>query len=192
MIKTHDAIRTARILLGTPYKEMDCIALIRAVIKRTAGGVSDYRCEGTNWLWRSIDNASKYRHLIWRQESIKDARAGMLAFKREGDNIHHVGLVTDVSTVIHSSSVTGCVVETELDNSWDLLGQHKYIAVLEDTVRNNAAAIVPNDTVDSNNVSSHPNNMEGYSNNMKITIVDSAGNHFEPIGDWRVLVGSVD
>ena len=69
MIKTHDAIRTARILLGTPYKEMDCIALIRAVIKRTAGGVSDYRCEGTNWLWRSIDNASKYRHLIWRQES---------------------------------------------------------------------------------------------------------------------------
>lgn len=26
----------------------------------------------------------------------------------------------------------------------------------------------------------------------KITIVDSAGNHFCPVGDWRVIVGSVD
>lgn len=26
----------------------------------------------------------------------------------------------------------------------------------------------------------------------KITIVDSAGNHFCPVGDWRVLIGSVD
>ena len=26
----------------------------------------------------------------------------------------------------------------------------------------------------------------------KITIVDSQGNHFRPVGDWRVLIGSVD
>lgn len=26
----------------------------------------------------------------------------------------------------------------------------------------------------------------------KITIIDSTGNHFEPVGDWRVIVGSVD
>lgn len=26
----------------------------------------------------------------------------------------------------------------------------------------------------------------------KITIIDSAGNHFCPVGDWRVIVGSVD
>lgn len=192
MIKAHDAIRSAQARIGTPYSKLDCIALIRDVIKCSAGGVPDYRCEGTNWLWRSINNSSKYRHLIWRQEGIEGARGGMLAFKRSGDDIHHVGLVTDVGTVIHSSSVSGCVVETPLDSSWDLLGQHKYIAVLEDPVQNNAAAIVPNDTVDSNNVSSYPNNMDGYSNDTKITIVDSAGNHFEPIGDWRVLVGSVD
>lgn len=131
MIKAHDAIRTARCLLGTPYSQMDCIALIRAVIKRTAGGVSDYRCEGTNWLWRSIENSSKYRHLTERWESIEGARGGMLAFKRSGDDIHHVGLVTEKGTVIHSSSVHGCVVETELDGSWDLLGKHKHIAVLD-------------------------------------------------------------
>ena len=127
MIKANNAIRTARTLIGTAYSEMDCIRLIVIVIRRTAGGVTDYRCEGTNWLWRSIDNSGKYRHLTWRQESLSGARPGMLAFKREGDNIHHVGLVTEKGTVIHSSSVYGQVVETELDNSWDLLAQHRYI-----------------------------------------------------------------
>lgn len=185
MIKAHDAIRTARCLLGTPYKEMDCIALIRAVIKRTAGGVKDYRCEGTNWLWDSIDNSGKYQHLTWRQESLDGVKAGMLAFKRSGDNIHHVGLVTEKGTVIHSSSVHGCVVETELDGSWDLLGRHRHIAVLE--------CIVPNDTVIvPNNTPVVPNNTGAYSNNEMITIIDSVGNRFEPVGDFRVLRGGVD
>lgn len=191
MIKAHDAIRTARCLLGTSYKEMDCIALIRAVIKRTAGGVSDYRCEGTNWLWRSIKNSGKYRHLIWRQEGIEGARGGMLAFKRSGDDIHHVGLVTEKGTVIHSSSVHGCVVETELDGSWDLLGRHRYIAVLEGVVPNDTD-IVPNNTVVPNNTPAVPDNTGAYSNNEMITIIDSVGNRFEPVGDFRVLRGSVD
>lgn len=129
MIKASNAIRTARILLGTPYKEMDCIALIRSVIKRAAGGVSDYRCEGTNWLWRSIGNSGKYKHLTERWESIDGAKPGMLAFKRSGDDIHHVGLVTEAGTVIHSSSVSGCVVETALDDSWHCLGRHRHIEV---------------------------------------------------------------
>lgn len=184
MIKAHDAIRTARCLLGTPYKEMDCIALIRAVIRRSAGGVKDYRCEGTNWLWRSIDKSGKYKHLTERWESIEGARAGMLAFKRSGDDIHHVGLVTDVGTVIHSSSTRGCVVETELDGSWDLLGRHRYIDVLE-TVSNNTEAI-PNDS------EVVPNDATVNSNNEMITIIDSVGNRFEPVGDFRVLRGSVD
>ena len=55
----------------------------------------------------------------------------MLAFKRDGDDIHHVGLVTSDGTVIHSSSAKGMVVETPLDDTWHLLGQHKLIAVAE-------------------------------------------------------------
>ena len=129
MIKAKDAIKTARALMGTPYSEMDCIALIRAVIKRSSGGVSDYRCEGTNWLWRSIDNSGKYRHLVWRQESLDGACEGMLAFKRSGDDVHHVGIVTQDGTVIHSSSVQGRVVETALDGTWHLLGKHRYIEI---------------------------------------------------------------
>lgn len=127
MIKAKDAIAVARSLIGTPYSKMDCIALIREIIKKSPGGVSDYRCEGTNWLWKSISNYSKYRHLTWRQESIDGAKAGMLAFKRAGSDVHHVGIVTERGTVIHSSSVTGRVVETALDSTWHLLGQHRYI-----------------------------------------------------------------
>jgi len=127
MIKASSAIRTARLLLNTPYSEMDCIRLIVMIIRRTAGGDTEYRCEGTNWLWRSIDNSSKYRHLTWQQESTTGAKAGMLAFKRDGDDVHHVGIVTEKGTVIHSSSVYGRVVETPLDNSWHLLAQHKLI-----------------------------------------------------------------
>lgn len=127
MIKASNAIRTARLLLNTPYSEMDCIRLIVMIIRRTAGGDTEYRCEGTNWLWRSIDNSSKYRHLTWQQESTAGAKAGMLAFKRDGDDVHHVGIVTEKGTVIHSSSVYGRVVETPLDNSWHLLAQHKLI-----------------------------------------------------------------
>lgn len=189
MIKAHDAIRTARVLIGTPYRQMDCIALIRAVIKRSAGGDAGYRCEGTNWLWRSINGSGKYKHLVWRKEGIEGARGGMLAFKVSGDDVHHVGLVTEKGTVIHSSSVSGCVVETALDSSWHLLGQHRYINVLESAiVPNDIETIVPN----SNNTGAYPNNTGINSNDTKITIIDSVGNHFEPVGDFRVLRGSVD
>ena len=131
MIRAKDAVAVARSLIGTPYSEMDCIALIRAVIKRAEGGDTVYRCEGTNWLWRSIGNSGKYRHLTWRQEGIQGACAGMLAFKRNGEDVHHVGLVTECGTVIHASSAYGRVVETPLDDTWPLLGRHRYIEVQE-------------------------------------------------------------
>jgi len=176
MIKAHDAIRSAQARLGTPYSKLDCIALIRDVIKCSAGGVPDYRCEGTNWLWRSINNSSKYRHLIWRQEGIEGARGGMLAFKRSGNDIHHVGLVTDKGTVIHSSSAAGCVVETPLDSSWHLLGQHKHIGVLEkqDSVE------LPDDLPEANEPVGEPG-PKGMT-----MLIRSDGTTIELSGDWRV------
>ena len=128
MIKPQDAVAAARALLGTPYSEMDCIRLIVMIIRRCPGGEAQYRCEGTNWLWRSMDNSSRYRHLTWRQEGVSGAQAGMLAFKRSGGDVHHVGLVTGEGTVIHSSSAYGRVVETPLDGSWQLLARHREIA----------------------------------------------------------------
>lgn len=129
MIKTQDAIDTARALIGTPYSELDCINLIKRVIRTAPGGVPWYTTAGTNALWASYSASAKYRDLIWRQEGIAGARAGMLPFKRHVGDVHHVGLMTERGTVIHSSSVYGKVVETPLDESWHLLAQHRYIEV---------------------------------------------------------------
>ena len=129
MIKTQDAIDTARALIGTPYSELDCINLIKRVIRTAPGGVPWYTTAGTNALWASYIASDKYRDLIWRQEGITGARAGMLALKKHGGDVHHVGLVTGEGTVIHSSSAAGRVVETALDESWHLLAQHRYIEV---------------------------------------------------------------
>ena len=127
MVKAADAIQTARSLIGTPYSELDCINLIKRVIRTAPGGVTSYTTAGTNSLWKSYDMSAKYRDLTWRQEGIQGARAGMLAFKRSGENVHHVGLVTGDGTVVHSSSAKGEVVETALDGGWALLGRHRYI-----------------------------------------------------------------
>ena len=127
MVKAQDAIAAARALIGTPYSTLDCIGLIVRVIRVCPGGDPTYRCQGTNWLWRSVSNSSKYRDLTRQIVGVRDAQAGMLAFKKHGDNIHHVGLVTGEGTVIHSSSAAGKVVETALDASWHLMGVHRMI-----------------------------------------------------------------
>ena len=126
-IRASDAIAAARALIGTPYAQLDCIGLIVRVIRTAPGGDAAYRTAGTNTLWRSLHDAPRYRDLTWRQEGIAGAAAGMLAFKRRAEDIHHVGLVTGEGTVIHSSSVSGRVVETALDGAWTLLGVHRLI-----------------------------------------------------------------
>ena len=255
MVKTMDAIRTARSLIGTPYSTLDCIGLIVRVIRTSPGGVGAYRTAGTNTLWRSAEASAKYRDLTWRQEGLTSAQAGMLAFKRRGTDVHHVGLVTGEGTVIHSSSAKGCVVETPLDSSWHLLAVHRYIEAQElpqpaapaapsggslgdETEEKQMEAYKMKVVASSLNVRDEPDvkgrrigrlnegavvtvqasfsdgwkyitygdgalgyvdgsYLEEYvepaaQETPKITIVDSAGNHFCPVGDWRVIVGSVD
>lgn len=127
MIKANDAISAGRALLGTPYSQLDCINFIKRIIRTAPGGVPGYTTAGTNSLWRSHTMSAKYRDLTWKQEGIAGAQAGMMAFKRSGDDVHHVGLVTGDGTVLHSSSAKGKVVETALDSSWALLAVHRYI-----------------------------------------------------------------
>lgn len=117
-------------MIGTPYAELDCINLIKKVIRMAPGGVPGYTTAGTNSLWDSYEAAPKYKDLTWRQTSIKNARAGMIAFKLYGLNdVGHAGIVTDDGTVIHASSEYGKTVETKLSekDGWDLLAVHRYI-----------------------------------------------------------------
>lgn len=132
MIQAESAIRAARNLIGTSYETLDCINLIKKVIRTAPGGDKRYTTAGTNELWNSFDSAPKYRHLTWRQTGISGAKAGMLAFMGVGTgDVSHTGLVTERGTVIHSSKSRGGVVETALaeKNGWNGLGVHRMIEV---------------------------------------------------------------
>lgn len=134
MIQAEEAIRAARGLIGTSYETLDCINLIKKVIRTCAGGDKRYTTAGTNELWNSFDSVPKYRHLIWRQSGISGAKPGMLAFMGVGTgDVSHTGLVTEQGTVIHSSKSRGGVVETALTAKagWNGLGVHRMIAVGE-------------------------------------------------------------
>ena len=137
MIQAEEAIRVARGLIGTAYSELDCINLIKKVIRTAPGGDKRYTTAGTNELWNSFDSVPKYRHLIWRQSGISGAKPGMLAFMGVGTgDVSHTGLVTERGTVIHSSKSRGGVVETALTEKagWNGLGKHRMIAVWDDNV----------------------------------------------------------
>ena len=132
MIETSEAIRMARALIGTTYSELDCINLIKKVIRTAPGGDKNYTTAGTNDLWNSDSKSAKYRDLTWKQEGISGAKAGMLAFMGVGTgDVNHTGLVTECGTVIHSSKSRGGVVETALTAKagWNGLGKHRMIAV---------------------------------------------------------------
>ena len=134
MIQAEEAIRAARGLIGTAYSELDCINLIKKVIRTAPGGDKRYTTAGTNELWNSFDSVPKYRHLIWRQSGISGAKPGMLAFMGVGTgDVSHTGLVTERGTVIHSSKSRGGVVETALTAKagWNGLGVHRMIEVAE-------------------------------------------------------------
>ena len=132
MIDATTAIRAAREMIGTPYSELDCINLIKKVIRTAPGGDKNYTTAGTNDLWNSDSKSAKYRDLTWKQVGVSGAKPGMLAFMGVGTgDVNHTGLVTERGTVIHSSKSRGDVVETELTEKrgWNGLGKHRMIAV---------------------------------------------------------------
>ena len=144
MISTDEAIRTARGLIGTPYDKLDCINLIKKVIRTAPGGDKNYTTAGTNALWDSYDKTGKYRDLIWRQAGISGAKPGMLAFMGvDTGDVNHVGLITDVGTVLHSSKSRGEAVETELTEKrgWNGLGVHRDINVVREADEDTTADI---------------------------------------------------
>ena len=179
MIQAEEAIRSARGLIGTDYGTMDCINLIKKIIRTSAGGDKRYTTAGTNALWDSDSKSGRYRDLTWKQAGISGAKPGMLAFMGVGTgDVSHTGLVTERGTVIHSSKSRGCVVETALTekNGWNGLGAHRMIEVdyseVGKVVEISTEKIFGNATV--NITSGYLNIREGASTRSKV--IAKAGN----------------
>ena len=73
MIVSDTAIRAARSLIETSYETLDCINLIKKIIRTGAGGDRHYTTAGTNALWDSDGKRGRYRDLTWKQAGISGA-----------------------------------------------------------------------------------------------------------------------
>lgn len=140
-MKASEFVARCRALIGQPYSKCDCIGVIRKSLS--------IRCQGTNWLWRSVSNAKKYRYL---NEASSDKRThifmqGDLVFKirkgpppgwDSGPDVYHVGVLArnekGILNVIHSSPKTGVREELFRFDEWDGYGvlAEKLIDVYDD------------------------------------------------------------
>ena len=120
MVATKDAIDMARSLLGVPYGsgagELDCINLVKKIIRSCPGGVKGYTTAGTNALWASRNAWPKYRDITaWRALGKGESgHAGELLAMVSGERCDHVGLAIGDGTVIHASQSRGAVVCTDV------------------------------------------------------------------------------
>lgn len=122
-------------LIGTPYSQCDC----KDVIARPLG----IRFAGTNWLWRSINNSSKYQYLVERLQSpmlSENMKPGDILFKIRGGipegyndtpDAYHVAVYIGAGKIIHSSPSTGVRGDDYIYRAWQGWGRMKQVEYLE-------------------------------------------------------------
>lgn len=108
-MKTKQFLSNVNALISKPYSDIDCIGVITKAL--------NIRCAGTNWLFRSINNSSKYRYLTeLRKTSESVPPAGAVLFKirdkvpdgyTDKPDAYHCGVLDFDGYVIHSSPNTG-------------------------------------------------------------------------------------
>ena len=126
-------------LIGTTYDSCVCDALIRRTL--------NINFKGTNWLFRSINNSSKYRYLIERHACGDGAMPppGAIVFKTDetktpegystGPDAYHCGVVDEDGYVIHSSPKTGVRKDmTSRWTNWDYWGLMKQVEYNDENV----------------------------------------------------------
>lgn len=118
-------------LIGTPYAKCDC----KDVIAKPLG----IRFAGTNWLWRSINNSSKYQYLVERLQSpmlSEDMKPGDILFKIRGGipegyndspDAYHVSVYIGDGKIVHSSPSTGVREDDCIYSAWQGWGRMKQI-----------------------------------------------------------------
>lgn len=130
-------IEGVRALIGTPYSQCDC----KDVIAKPLG----IRFSGTNWLWRSINNSSKYQYLVERLQSpmiLEDMKPGDILFKiRDGipkgyndsPDAYHVAVYIGEGKIVHSSPSTGVRESDYIYSAWRGWGRMKQVKYTEES-----------------------------------------------------------
>lgn len=126
-------------LYGTPYNDCMCDAVIRRSL--------NINFKGTNWLFRSIKNSSKYRYLSERHVCGDGTTPppGAVVFKIDetktpkgyetGPDAYHCGVVDVDGYVIHSSPKTGVRKDmTSRWTDWDYWGLMKQVEYSDENV----------------------------------------------------------
>ena len=126
-------------LIGMTYDECVCDAIIRRAL--------NISFQGTNWLFRSINNSSKYRYLTERHACGDGITPppGAVVFKIDetktpkgydtGPDAYHCGVVDVDGYVIHSSPKTGVRKDvTSRWNEWDYWGLMKQVEYSDENV----------------------------------------------------------
>lgn len=135
MLTNKQFCENALTLIGQPYSVIDCIGVVR----RSAG----IACQGTNWLWRSYKNKSKYKYLKEREEGKVTSESyidGLLVFKIKNDevpngysdkpNCYHVGVLYD-GNVIQSNPSTGVYMSKFNPSDWQGYGKLKQVDYID-------------------------------------------------------------
>lgn len=126
-------------LIGLTYDSCVCDAVIRRAL--------NISFKGTNWLFRSINNSSKYRYLTERHACGDGTTPppGAVVFKIDetktpkgyetGPDAHHCGVVDTDGYVIHSSPKTGVRKDmTSRWTDWDYWGLMKQVEYSDENV----------------------------------------------------------
>ena len=107
-------------LIGKPYSECDCAAVIRKAL--------NINFSGTNWLFRSLNNSYKYKYITELHNCGDGGNPphGSVVFKVDENKIpdgykdkpdaYHCGVVDSDGYVIHSSPKTG--VRKDITSYW--------------------------------------------------------------------------
>lgn len=113
-------IDNAKKLIGISYNECDCAAVIRKSL--------NINFSGTNWLFRSLNNSSKYKYITELHKCGDGVTPppGSVVFKADENKIpegyndkpdaYHCGVVDSDGYIIHSSPKTG--VRKDMASRW--------------------------------------------------------------------------
>ena len=161
-------LRNVMSLCGETYEKCPCDAVIRRSL--------NINFKGTNWLFRSIKNSSKYKYLTERHACGDGTTPppGSIVFKTDetktpkgyetGPDAYHCGVVDEDGYVIHSSPKTGVRKDmTSRWTYWDYWGLMKQVEY------------------------GNENSYDGSSDGVNSTTSDSISDYCETLTDREIL-----